>query len=112
MSSHQGFQALATRLINQHGRNVVLKTQSKSGSSWKPVLSDTDQPTKAVQTRQNRSEIASEIIEETDIVFIVDSVVVPDVSMRLVDDQDYSIVAVSEVNPGDQSIMFRVVCRG
>lgn len=105
--------ATATRLITAKGRDISLVTVTPSGDAWNPTNTESSQTVKAVQTAFNNAEIASGLVELTDVKYLIDSVVEPTTSMRIVDNsKTYSVKSVMPIKPGESVILYKVVAGG
>jgi len=105
--------ASATRLIAAKGRDIFLVSLTPSGDAWNPTNSESSQTVKAVQTGFTNAEVSSGLVELTDVKYLVDAVVEPTTSMRIVDDsKTYSIKAVMAVKPGESAILYKVIAGG
>lgn len=102
--------ATAIRLISEFGRTVTLRTIAKSGTSYDPILTNTDTSIKAVVTAFKASEIDGTLIMATDKKLITTSAVTT--VDKIIDGSiEYSIVAVDEVKPATTALVYKAVLR-
>lgn len=110
--NYSGLQSTATRLISKFGRDFTLRTLQKSGPSYNPVIVNSDVTVKGVFTKFKAGEIDGTLIQSSDKMVIIDSSVIPDVEQRIVDgSNEYSIVDVDEIKPGEIGMIYKVQAR-
>lgn len=112
MSDHRSFVALASRLIPKNGRKVQIIDTSKVGPAYDPNTTKTTNTVIALQVAAKQSERDRGLVTETSRVYLVDSKVVIKKKMKLVDGKKLSITSVKHLQPGDQSILYRVIADG
>ena len=112
MSDHAWAAQLATEMIGENGRSMLLRTFTQSGDPWSPSLTPVDIPIVGLQTGWTRSDRDQFLIEIGDIGILIDSSVEPSTAGRIVDDGvDYSIIDFATVAPGEQAIFYKVQAR-
>lgn len=112
MSDHAWAMELATKVISEHGRPMLLRTFTQSGDPWSPSLTPVDTQIIGVQTGWTRSDRDQFLIETGDIGILIDSSVEPSTAGRIVDGGvDYSIIDFATVAPGEQAIFYKVQAR-
>lgn len=112
MSNHGWAAQLATDMINEHGRDMVLRIFAASGDPWSPALTPVDTPIIGLQTEWVRSDREQFLIETGDIKIIVDSSIIPVINGRIIDGViDYSIINFATIAPGEQTIIYKVQAR-
>ena len=112
MSDHVWAAELATEMIGEHGRSMLLRTFTQSGDPWSPSLTPVDTPIIGLQTGWTRSDRDQFLIETGDIKIMIDSSVEPSTAGRIVDNGiDYSIIDFVTVAPGEQAILYKVQAR-
>ncbi len=139
-SIHSRFADLATRLIDKHGRTMILVRINDEGSTpWNPTQTEQYRDIVGVQSKFTSSEIDGELIRSTDKLFLIDTKAKITTAMRIRDygpgvdliplgeweagidgfgvpgdtqvQYDYSIVNIEEVKPGNTSILYKVQVR-
>lgn len=106
---YSGLATTAANLVTKFGRDVVLVTITNSGDDWDPVQVETTETVKAIQTQLDN--VDNDLILATDKGFLVSAALIT-VDMRIRDgSKDYSIVAVTEITPGDTFIIYKVQAR-
>ena len=112
MSDHAWAVQLATEMIGENGRPMLLRTFTQSGEPWSPSLTPVDTPVMGLQTGWTRSDRDQFLIETGDIKILIDSGVEPSTAGRIVDGGvDYSIIDFVTVAPGEQPILYKVQAR-
>ena len=112
MSDHVWAAELATEMIGENGRTMLLRTFTQSGDPWSPSLTPVDTPIIGLQTGWTRSDRDQFLIETGDIKILIDSSVEPSTAGRIVDGSvDYSIIDFVTVAPGEQTIFYKVQAR-
>ena len=103
---------MATEMIGENGRSMLLRTFTQSGDPWSPSLTPVDTPIIGLQTGWTRSDRDQFLIETGDIKIMIDSSVEPSTAGRIVDGSvDYSIIDFVTVAPGEQAILYKVQAR-
>ena len=103
---------MATEMIGENGRSMLLRTFTQSGDPWSPSLTPVDTPIIGLQTGWTRSDRDQFLIETGDIKIMIDSSVEPSTAGRIVDGSvDYSIIDFVTVAPGEQTIFYKVQAR-
>lgn len=103
---------MATEMIGENGRSMLLRTFTQSGDPWSPSLTPVDTPVMGLQTGWTRSDRDQFLIETGDIKIMIDSSVEPSTAGRIVDGSvDYSIIDFATVAPGEQTIFYKVQAR-
>ncbi len=108
---HNRFAALATRMIDKHGRNASLVSMTETGDAWNPVQAEVLAPVVIVQTQFSAMEVDGDLVRSSDKRYLMDSSVVPTSDMRLRDGVDYSIMNVDEIKPGTLGVLYKVQAR-
>lgn len=106
---YSGLATTSSSLVTKFGRDVVLVTITNSGDAWNPTQVEATETVKAVQVRLDN--IDNDLILATDKGFLVVATLIT-VDMRIRDGStDYSIVAVTEIKPGDTFMLYKVQAR-
>lgn len=136
---HDSFVSLATRLIAKNGRQMHLVKFPDSINEWDPPRDPELASITGVQLNFKLSDIDGDLVKETDRMYLIDSSVKPSASMRIRDfavgteliplgewrvgidafgatresdlDNDFSIVAVTELKPGETTILYKIHAR-
>lgn len=117
---HQDFLELATEMIGEEGRIVYLVERSNTGSSFDPSYTETETPVKALQTDFSMSEVDGTMVRSDDKKFLIDGIVPIGNAMRIRDKgsdspdsdiEDYSIVYINQLKPGNTVILYEVYAR-
>ena len=104
--------ATAARLISAYGRTMQLVTQTNSGDSWNPTVSESTTDVYGVETKYSNSEIDGELIKSGDVKVLIDAEVKPELSMRLrTNGIDYSIINIETLAPADLTILYKLQVR-
>lgn len=112
MSDHAWAAQMATEMIGENGRPMLLRTFTQSGDPWSPTQTPVDTPIIGLQTGWTRADRDQFLIETGDIGILIDSSVEPSTAGRIVDDGvDYSIIDFATVAPGEQAIFYKVQAR-
>ncbi len=112
MSDHAWAAKMATEMIGENGRPMLLRTFTQSGDPWSPSLTPVDTPIMGLQTGWTRSDRDQFLIETGDIGILIDSSVEPSTAGRIVDNgNDYSIIDFATVAPGEQTILYKAQAR-
>lgn len=103
---------MATEMIGENGRPMLLRTFAQSGDPWSPTQAPVDTDVVGLQTGWTRSDRDQFLIETGDIKIMIDSSVEPSTAGRIVDNGvDYSIIDFATVAPGEQAILYKVQAR-
>ncbi|MCP4257652.1 MAG: hypothetical protein GY774_09030 [Planctomycetes bacterium] len=101
--------ATAVRLVAKFGRDVDLVSYRNQGASYDPSRLESTETVKAVQVQLDN--IDENLIKSTDKGFLIAAAEVT-VDMSIRDgSKDYSIVAITEVTPGDTVMIYKVQAR-
>lgn len=112
MSDHTWAAQMATEMIGENGRPMLLRSFMQSGDPWSPTQTPVDTPIIGLQTGWTRSDRDQFLIETGDIGILIDSSVEPSTAGRIVDNgNDYSIIDFATVAPGEQTIFYKVQAR-
>lgn len=112
MSDHAWAAQLATEMISENGRPMLLRTFTQSGDPWSPTQTPADTDIVGLQIGWTRSDRDQFLIETGDIGILIDSSVEPSTAGRIVDNGiDYSIIDFATVAPGEQAIFYKVQAR-
>lgn len=112
MSDHTWAAQMATEMIGENGRPMLLRTFTQSGDPWSPTQTPVDTPIIGLQTGWTRSDRDQFLIEIGDIGILIDSSVEPSTAGRLINNGvDYSIIDFATVAPGEQTILYKVQAR-
>lgn len=115
--NYDRFVATAIKQINDKGREVILR--SKTAGEFDPIAgtmtggSQTDRTPKALFTEYEAKHIDGSMIQQGDkLVLIADVTAAPDNDDVLIDDTDeYSIIHVGAIQPGDTPILYKLQVR-
>lgn len=94
------------------GKEIILRSFSKSGPDYNPVLTPVDLSVLGIQIDFKLEDRDGENISATDKKYLVEAKdiagnpIYPNRDMRIVDDIEYQIKNVEEVKPADTSIMY------
>lgn len=110
--NYSPLQDTAKRLIQKFGRQIFILTKTAVYEAWNPELSWAQSAAIGVNVGQNKSERDNELIQSSDSVFLIESSVAVSTENRLLDGNDeFSIIAVTELKPGDTTLLYRVIAR-
>lgn len=109
---YSGIQNTASSLISRFGRDVQVKTPVREGTAYNPSISWIVSTAKAVNTRKNIGELTNSLIKLSDSVLLVDSSAPISTETVILDAGDnFSVVSVTEIKPGDTTILYRLIVR-
>lgn len=110
---YSGIQSTAQTLIERFGRDVQVKTPIKAGfDTFNQTITWQSVTAKAVNTRASFNEVQNSLIKAGDSILLVDSSVSISTETVITDaGADYSVVSVTEVAPGDTTILYRLIVR-
>lgn len=109
---YTGIQMTAIGLISRFGRDITIKTPTKEGPSYAPVIAWSSTTAKAVNTRKNIGELTNSLIKLSDSILLVDSSATIDTDTVITDaGADFSVVSATEIKPGDTTILYRLIVR-
>lgn len=112
MSDHTWAAQMATEMIGENGRPMLLRSFMQSGDPWSPAQTPVDANIMGLQTDWTRSDRDEFLIETGDIKILIDSSVEPRIAGRIVDGSiDYSIIDFATIAPGEQAIFYKVQAR-
>lgn len=110
--THLRLASTATRLIKKNGRAAELLHTKNVGPSYDPDQLEVATPVTIVQIGFEAKEIEGSLVQEGDLAFLMDSSVEPKNDMRLRDDcDDYSIMPINNVTPGEVRMIYKVRAR-
>ena len=105
--------ATSARLVERFGRDLALRTLTKTGDAWNPDIYESDETVTGIVRPYTSREAASDgIIPGRDQLAIFAGDVTPSTGQRLVDgDRVFEIVSVQTVKPGDTTLVHFVQVR-
>ena len=107
---YSNLQATSARLIDKFGKNVTLRTQIKSGTSYEPTITNSDATIRAVITSFKIGQVDGTLVRADDKQLITDSSVAVD--QKIIDGAiEYSIVSIDEIKPADTALIYKAVLR-
>lgn len=115
MSKYSGMANTATKMINTSGRNILIKrvvagtfnplTNSIAGAT------SSETTVKAVVTKYKYHEIDGQVIKASDKKILLSAGTDIRVGDKMIDDGEYHIVDIEEVNPGTQAVLLKAQAR-
>jgi len=118
---YSGMLATANSLIARFGRNITIRTKVESGDAWNPSVSWNESTANAVNLPVGssggfrldiRDDDGNNLIQANDRIFLIESSATIDTSSRVLDGgNEYQVVQISHVNPGDTLLLYRVIVR-
>ena len=112
MSFYGDMAQLATELITEYGRDMIMLTYTESGPDYAPTRTPVDVTINGVFTSFITSDIDGTLIKKEDKMVLVDSSVEPVKSASIVDGGDiYELVDFNEIAPGPTSILYKLQVR-
>lgn len=107
---YNNLQATSSRLIDKFGKNVTLRTQTNSGTSYEPTITNSDATIRAVITSFKMGQIDGTLVRADDKQLITASTVAVD--QKIIDGMiEYSIISVDEIKPADTALIYKAVLR-
>lgn len=82
---HSRFAATAARLIDKHGRLMVLVRQTQTGTEWNPTIEERLAAVVGVQTQYTAAEINGDLVRSDDKRYLIDSAIPIRNDMRIRD---------------------------
>ncbi len=112
MSFYGNMAKLASEMITEYGRDMIMRTYTESGPSYSPVRTPVDVGLKGVFTKFKTSDVDGTLIKKEDKMVLIDSAVVPEKSASIIDGGNvYEIVDFDEIAPGTTSILYKLQAR-
>lgn len=102
---------IAENLIEKFGRTAQLLTPVKTGEQWSPSVTWDSSDIKIAQTKFTASERAGGLVQEGDKVFLVKGSESITNEQRIIDGVEFQIVDVTQIKPGNTSMLWRVHVR-
>lgn len=97
------------RLIRENGRDALLITETNSGTDYQPVISQSSENIKLVQSQFNSLDNNDFVLQAHDVKFLVSSAFIVSANQRIeTNGLQYSIVAVKEIKPASIGILYIV----
>lgn len=113
MSDHSQEAKDAAKAFKEEGRAIVLRTYTKTGSSYDPILKPNDSaPVYALQTKAKKYEYDRGLVTATSKVLLVESTIPITKDMKVIDGSELSITSLEPLQLGDDVIFYRVMVDG
>ena len=112
MSFYQDMAALALDMLTAYGRTVTIKTPVMSGDPYNPTVTWTTATARAVSTSLDSREVTAGLVLASDQALIIEPGAVVSIDCRIADGGDeFSVVRVMPLRPGDTNVLTRVTVR-
>ena len=106
-TQHSSFVSTARKLIDRHGRNMILVSSYSTGPSFDPTITENLLPIVGVEADFKSGEIDGDLIRLDDKQILVDADVDIDTTMQIRDDdKTYAIISRQLIRPGTLKIMY------
>ena len=111
MSFYQDMAALAVGMLTAYGRTVTIKTPVLTGDPYNPTVTWTTATARAVSTSLDSREVTAGLVLASDQALIIEPGAVISADCRIVDGDEFSVVRVMPLRPGDTNVLTRVTVR-
>ena len=112
MTFYSDMAKLATDMIDEFGRAMILRKYTISGTDYAPIKTPVDSPVTGVVTTFKRSDIDGTLIREGDKMILIDSAIEPSKADSVIDEGFvYEVVDIIDITPGDTSILYKLHVR-
>jgi hypothetical protein len=112
MTFYSDMAQLATDLITEFGRPMILRKYTIGGTAYSPTKTPVDSPVIGVFTSFKTSDIDGTLIKEGDKVILIDSAIEPSKADSVIDEGFvYEVVDIMDITPGDTSVMYKLHVR-
>lgn len=108
----EGFADQTKALIAAVGKTITIRDYVKSGLNYDPTLTPSDTSATGAQFDYTAAETDGSIIKAGDVLYLISTTFTVTEDSKIVDGSDeYTIVRLEKVGPGDESFYYRAQCR-
>ena len=98
-------------MLTEYGRTVTIKTPVLTGDPYNPTVTWTTATARAVSTSLDSREVTTGLVLASDQALIIEPGAVVSIDCRIVDGDEFSVVRVMPLRPGDTNVITRITVR-